>query len=269
MKTGVLSAGGQGERGEIIMKKKAIVALILFVAIVLANTPVQFGDTSAFAEEKLLPPPYVVADAHFVVAGVVWDEAVVRKMLPPDVKPVKEMTGGINIYQANRGYFIAPYEAVYCWVDIEDFDSTTGAKGRWMLQGAYGPEEKTFLALRKFYGAPTRMGGSRIQETPDGTIRGVGILEGQTFVTIEIQPIRNGWQSISWNLNYLGCVAKSKELIRFEANGVGEFCPAVPISVQVTAPAGDPFAGLQPKKVLWAAEIINGAMALGGPLPVR
>jgi hypothetical protein len=252
------------------MKKKVVVDLILFVAtIALTIAPVPLGATKAFAEEKLLPPPYVVVDTHYVLVGVVWDEAVVRKMLPPGVKPVKEMTGGINIYQANRGYFIAPYQAAYFWVDIEGFDSATGVKGRWMLQGAYGPEEKTFRAFREFYSAPVRYGGSRIEETPDGTTRAVGILNGQNFVTVEIQPLRNSWQSISWNLKYLGGVAKNKERTFFEANGIGEFCAAEPISVQVTAPAGDPFAALQPKKLLWAGEIINGAMALSHPLPAR
>jgi hypothetical protein len=226
-------------------------------------------DGAVVAEEKLLPPPYVAADTHHVLVGVVWDEAMVHKMLPPGVKPVKEMTGGINIYQANRGYFIAPYQTAYFWVDIEGLDSATGTKGRWMLQGVYGPEEKTARALRKFYGAPTRLGGSRIEETPDGTMRAVGILNGENFVTVEIQPMRNSWQSITFCLKYLGRVGKSKKLTVFEANGIGEFCPAEPISVKVTAPGGGPFAALQPKKVLWAGELINGAMALGNPLPAR
>jgi hypothetical protein len=243
--------------------------LIAFIALITFALGIALVAAKAFAEEKLLPPPYAVVDTHHVVVGVVWDEGVVRKMLPPDVKPVKDMTGGINIYQANRGYFVAPYQAAYFWVDLEGFDSATGVKGPWLLQGVYGPEEKTSIALREFYGAPTRIGGSRIEETPDGTTRALGILNGRTFVTVEIQPLRNSWQSISWNLKYLGWVAKSNELKFFEANGIGEFCAAEPISVQVTAPAGDPFAALQPKKVLWAGEIIHGAMVLSHPLPAR
>jgi hypothetical protein len=251
------------------MKKTVMTLILLLAAVALTIAPSPLGAARVFAEEKLLPPPYVVADTHHMLVAVVWDAAAVRKMLPPGVKPVKEMTGGINIYQANRGYFIAPYQAAYFWVDIEGLDSATGAKGRWMLQAVYGPEEKTARALREFYGAPTRIGGSRIEETPDGTMRAVGILNGENFVTVEIQPMRNSWQSISFNLKYLGRVGKSKKLTVLEANGIGEFCPAEPISVKVAAPTGDPFAALQPKKVLWAGELINGAMALGKPLPAR
>ncbi len=251
------------------MKRTVMNLTLLLAAIALTLGPISLGPARALAEEKLLPPPYVAVDTHHVLVGVVWDEAVVRKMLPPDVKPVKEMTGGINIYQANRGYFIAPYQAAYFFVDIEGFDSATGQKGRWMLQAVYGPEAKTSSALREFFGAPARIGTSRVEDNPDGTVRAVGILNGQNFVTVEIAPMRNSWQSISFGLKYLGWAEKTKKLTLFEANGIGEFCPAEPISVRVIAPAGDPFAALQPKKVLWAGELINGAFLISHPLPAR
>src|SRR4249920_1991722 len=87
------------------------------------------------AQDKLLPPPYQMAGTNHVLIGVVWDEAAIRKALPSGITPVKEMTGGINIYQAERGYVIGQYQSAYFWVDIEGFDSPDGTKGRWMLAG--------------------------------------------------------------------------------------------------------------------------------------
>ena len=84
--------------------------------------------------------------------GELLDEAAIRKALPPGIEPVKGMTGGINIYSAERGYPMGPYSAVYFYVDIEGFDSPEGIKGRWMLAGAYGPQAKTSAALKAFYG---------------------------------------------------------------------------------------------------------------------
>jgi hypothetical protein len=71
------------------------------------------------------------------------------------------MTGLINVYQVRTGYGIAPYSAVYFSVDVEGFDSASGVKGRWMLQGVYGPEQQAPAALQYWYGMPVRNGSSR------------------------------------------------------------------------------------------------------------
>ena len=102
---------------------------------------------SSAAADPILPPPYQMAGTNHVLIGVVWDEAAVRKVLPPGITPVKDMTGGINIYQAERGYVIGPYQSAYFWVDVEGFDSPEGIKGRWMLAGVYGPVSYTHLTL--------------------------------------------------------------------------------------------------------------------------
>jgi hypothetical protein len=54
------------------------------------------------AEEKIQPPPYQMAGGNFVFVNVVWDEAAIRKALPPGIQPVSGMTGGINIYSVKR-----------------------------------------------------------------------------------------------------------------------------------------------------------------------
>src|SRR5262249_40523092 len=139
----------------------------------------------ATAQDKLLPPPYQIAGANLVLIGVVWDEGAVRKALPLGITPVKEMTGGINIYQTEKAYVIGTYQSAYFWVDIEGFDSPEGIKGRWMLAGVYGPEEKTSAALKQYYGLPVRLGTSRFESTAEGK-RAIGTVNGQDFITAEV-----------------------------------------------------------------------------------
>src|SRR5262249_11957693 len=98
-------------------------ALMLGVALTVASG-------TAIGQDKLLPPPYQMAGTNHVLIGVVWDEATIRKALPPGITAVKEMTGAINIYQAEKGYVIGPYQSAYFWVDVEEFDSPEGIKVR-------------------------------------------------------------------------------------------------------------------------------------------
>ena len=121
-----------------------------------------FASVPSKAEEQVQPPPYEIAGLNIVTVNVVWDDAAVRKALPRGIEPVKGMTGGINIYNTERGYVVGPYSAAYFWVDIEGFDSPEGIKGRWMLAGVYGPQPKTTAAFQAS-GFPIRSGTSRFE----------------------------------------------------------------------------------------------------------
>lgn len=216
------------------------------------------------AQDKLLPPPYQMAGTNHVLVGVVWDEAAVRKSLPRGITPVKEMTGAINIYQAERGYVIGPYQSAYFWVDIEGFDSPDGTKGRWMLAGVYGPEDKTSAALKQYYGLPVRLGTSRFEPTAEGK-RAIGTVNGQDFITVEIKSDPGSCEPAAGRLNYPGLSAKTKQIVVNEIPFVGDFCKAEPVSVNVNAPAGDPFAAFPIAKVVWAAEFKNGSFSFSPP----
>jgi hypothetical protein len=229
---------------------------LAFFALVLAvNVP-----TSGAAEQAPPQPPYLVNGSHHVLIGVVWDEAAVRKVLPSWVKPTKEMTGLINIYQVERGYGITPYEAVYFSLDVEGFDSASGVKGRWMLQGAYGPNEVTSAALKKFYQLPVRVGTSRFESTADG-LRAAGSAVGREVVIAQIRSIDKPCAPASITLNY----PTPKGLLEIPV--IGESCDAEPVSVEVSAPAGDPFAAFKPVKLLWASEFRNGSFSFSRPVP--
>ena len=216
------------------------------------------------AQDNILPPPYQIARTNHVMLGVVWDEAAVRKSLPRGITPVKDMTGAINIYQAEMGSVIGPYQSAYFWVDIEGFDSPDGTKGRWMLAGVYGPDDKTSTALKQYYGLPVRVGTSRFEPTAEGK-RAIGTLDGQDFITVEIKSVPESCAPAAGRVNYPGVSSKTKKVVVNEIPFVGDFCKAEPVSVDINAPQGDPFAAYPIAKVVWAAEFRNGAFSFTPP----
>ncbi len=230
----------------------------------LLGLTLNFAYGPSIAQTKAPPPPYQIAGSNHVFVGVIWDAAAIRKALPPGIMPVKDMTGAINIYQTGGSYAFGPYQSAYFWVDIEGFDSPDGTKGRWMLAGVYGPNDKMPAALNEHYGLPVRLGTSRVESTSEGK-RATGTVNGQDVVSIEIKSFPGECQAVAGTLNYPGISAKSKQLAVNEIPYVGEACKAEPISVNVTAPPGDPFSAFPIAKVIWAAEFKNASFSFSPP----
>jgi hypothetical protein len=199
-----------------------------------------FASVPSKAEEQVQPPPYEIAGLNGVTVNVVWDDAAVKKALPRGIEPVKGMTGGINIYNTERGYVVGPYSAAYFWVDIEGFDSPEGVKGRWMLAGVYGPQPKTTAAFQAS-GFPVRSGTSRLESIADGK-RAIGTVSGQDFVTAEIKSVPGSCEAGSVLLNYISMSPQAKQLVVTHIPVVGDFCKADTVSAKITAAPGDPFA---------------------------
>jgi hypothetical protein len=223
--------------------------------------------TPSKAEDKIQPPPYQLAGLNGVTLGVVWDEAAIRKALPPGIEPVKGMTGGINIYSAERAYVIGPYSSTYYFVDIEGFDSPEGIKGRWMLAGVYGPQAKASAAF-KASGFPVRPGTSRSEPTADGK-RAIGTVNGQDFITAEYKSVPGSCEPAAIELNYVTMSPQAEQLVVSTIPGVLDACKAELVSAKVDAPSGDPFAAFPIAKVVGISEFRNGSFAPGIPQPVR
>lgn len=234
-----------------IQLQRVLATLFAALALVTASTRLAFAGAPAAL-------PYLVLGANHIVIGVQWDEAAVRKALPPGIRPVPGMTGAINVYQAQGGYGVTPYQAVYFWVDVEGFDSPTGIKGRWMLQGAYSsPAAEAFVA---HYGFPVRKGSSRV-ESAVGIKRATGSVGGQDVVVLEIKPEVKPCEPFSTPLSYVA--PRGQFAIPF----AGQACEAQIVSAKVIAPEGDPFAAFRPVKLLWASEYRDAAFALSRPIP--
>jgi hypothetical protein len=178
------------------------------------------------------------------------------------------MTGGINIYSAERGYVIGPYSAAYLWVDIEGFDSPEGVKGRWMLAGAYGPQPKTSAALTAYYGLPVRPGSARFEPTADGK-RAVATVDGHDVITAEIKAVPGSCEAAAISVNYESVSPETKQVSVLRIPFVGDACKAEPVSVKITAPPGDPFSAYPISKVVGASDIKNGSFAFTVPQPAK
>jgi hypothetical protein len=219
------------------------------------------------AEERVQPPPYEIAGLNAVTVNVIWNDAAIRKALPPGIEPVKAMTGGINIYNTERGYVVGPYSAAYFWVDVEGFDSPEGIKGRWMLAGVYGPQPKTTAAYQAS-GFPVRSGTSRFEPIADGK-RAIGTVNGQDFVTAEIKPVPGSCEAGAVLLNYISMLPQTKQLVVTHIPVVGDFCKADPVSAKVTAASGDAFAAYPIVKVVGTSEGRNLSVAITAPQPAE
>jgi hypothetical protein len=232
-----------------------------------AGIALVFASVPSKAEERVQPPPYEIAGLNGVTVNVVWDDAAVKKALPPGIEPAKGMTGGINIYNTERGYVVGPYSAAYFWVDIEGFDSPEGIKGRWMLAGVYGPQPKTTAAFQAS-GFPVRSGTSRFEPIADGK-RAVATVNGQDFVTAEVKSLPGSCEAGSVLLNYVSMSPQAKQLVVTHIPVVGDFCKADPVSAKVTAASGDPFAAFTVAKVVGVSEGRNLSVAITVPQPVE
>jgi len=198
--------------------------------------------------------------------AVVWDEAAIRKALPPGVEAVKGMTGGINIYSVERGYVIGPHSAAYFYVDIEGFDSPEGIKGRWMLAGIYGPQPTTSAALKAYGGFPVRPGTSRMEPAADSK-RAIGTVNGQDFVTAEFKPVPGSCEAAAALLNFVSLSPETKQVAVTKIPFVGDRCKAELVSAKITAVSGDAFEAYSISKAVGATEFRNLSFTLPSPQP--
>jgi hypothetical protein len=218
---------------------------------------------AANADEMAPPPPYMLDGLNLVSVGVAYDPEVLKKLLPADVTPVADSTGGINIYFTEGGYGLGAYSAAYFWADIEGFDGSGGAKGRWMLQGVYGPRLVTD-AFSKYYGLPVRLGGSRHEFTPGGR-RAVGFVGDADFLDVKIATDHAKCQRVAGEVNYVS--ASAGDLVVNAIPYAGTWCPAEIESLDVSAPAGDPIGTLGTLTPLWAGEVLDGSASPTQPVP--
>jgi hypothetical protein len=208
------------------------------------------------------PPPYQTKCDGFGVL-VTFDEAVVRSLLPPGIEPVDEVSGGFNLYTADKGYGLAPFTAFYFYVHVKGFDSSDGTKARWLLQGVYGPEARVPAALRKYYGFPVRTGESRLESKEASTI-GIVTLAGQEVVRTVVSPRRSTCKSEASAVNFLGQLEKTHEIVVLQMPYIAEICEADPMSIDISAPADDPLNTVKPFEMVGAFAFENFTFAFPG-----
>jgi hypothetical protein len=206
-----------------------------------------FSHARAEPDETALPP-YQIAGSHHITVDVIWDARQVRRLLPPGIEPTPEMTGGIDIYQTERGYGLGAYHSAYFYVDVLGFDSPDGTRGRWKLEGVYGPNPKVTDALQTHFGWAISNGSATLQRQGDTRIAS-GTRNGKIFVTVKIERLAGGCQTVSGIANYPGMPRNPNRIAVITVPFTGQYCPAKPVSVDIQSN------GLVPTKILSAAEL--------------
>lgn len=219
----------------------------------------------ADAPAPIPAPPYHVAMDRALFVGVAWDPAKLRSWLPAGVRPVAESTGGIAIYTSNRGFGISPYQALYFYADIEGFDSASGMKGRWMLQGGYGPDDRLSAALRGTYRWPVRTASVRFED--DSAARSAtGVVASREVLQISVRPATGACERYAGVTHYVSSAPAAGRYMVNEIPWEGPWCNVEPVAVKITAPSDDPISALVPAKILWAGEFSGATVTFTKPL---
>lgn len=245
------------------MSMRVVVSPMWKVVAVAAACAMLAGPAVRADDAKVPPPPWQVHVSDYVVVGVVWNEATVKKLLPAGIKPSADMSGGIAIYKSDNGWGISPYDSAYTFINVEGFDSAQGMKGRWIVQGLYGPEEKVAAAIRAAYGWQVRAGSTAITDTGSGR-RAVASVGGRDVLEVELNVDASKCVRVGGINHYVSGTAAKPVVnqIPFE----GDWCGGEPVKAAVIAPADDPFAATVPAKVIWGGEFRNGAIAFTRPV---
>ena len=84
---------------------------------------------------------------------------------------------------------------------------------------------------------------------------------------MEIKSVAGGCEPAAGRVNYPGLSPQTHQVVVNEIPFVGDSCKAEPVSVDVSAPAGDPFSAFPIAKVVWAAEFKNASFSFTSPKP--
>ena len=219
------------------------------------------------AQQRVPRPPYLILNHEHLVILFEADESALKALLPTGIKGAPGNVVGLNMYQTSEAVGLVPYTASYLWIDVDGFDSPDGTKGRWMVQGWYGPEPVP-SAIRNYMGVPVQLGVTNYQRDGD-RVHASLISDGVNLIDATI-TLTGGPIHKSGFLNYL---ASGRNLAQpapsaFVVNripGASEITPAAPVSMEFHFRETDAAKGLQPKRLLNAFYIKGAASAFVVP----
>jgi hypothetical protein len=119
-------------------------------------------------------------------------------------------------------------------------------------------------ALHRYYGLPVRAGESRL-ETKEASTVGIGTLGGQDVARIVVMPKPTTCKSAAGAINFPGQLETTHEIVVLQMPYIAEICDADPVSIDISAPAGDPLNKVKPVKMLGAFAFKNFTFAFPRP----
>lgn len=201
--------------------------------------------TAGFADAAENAPSVVRGNTHMLI-GVTYDAAALSEVLPAGLKAAEGNGGGIQVYTSGGGEGVAPYTRTYAWVDLADFDSITGNKGRYILWLADTVHAEKMAKL----GYVTTAGDVSLTEA-DGALTGKTMVDGAQVWTGSVDGGDCG--PGTGTINYPSIPAWAEGMAVTQYAFAGKFCGATLTNLAITAPDGHLLAKLKPVTAGWAA----------------
>jgi acetoacetate decarboxylase len=236
----------------------------IFIMALILPTVAQQGDTT------VPQPPYLILKHEHLIILFEAEESALKALLPKGIKAAPGNVVGLNMYRTQEVIGLVPYTAGYLWIDIEGFDSPDGTKGRWMVQGWYGPEPVP-SAIRNYMGLPVQLGVTKYQRDDNrvhAALSSDGVNLIDATITLKDGPIHMGrvlnYPALGRNLTQ---PAPSSGFVVNRIPTFNEITPANPVSLEFHFRETDAAKGLQPRRLLNAFYVTGAALAFGVPEP--
>ena len=208
--------------------------------------------------------PYVVRGNQHIIIGITLDEAAVRAALPEGLEPAEGVTGGLNFYKSDGGEGVAAYQRTYVWVDVANFDSRTGAKGRYILWAA----DSTHRDKLAKGGYDVVVGDTALAE--DGnTVSATTTIDGGEVMKVAVELTDAGCGPGMGTIDYPSQPAGGTDFVMTQYTFAGQLCGAKPVSVDISAPADHPLNRFKPASVVWAAVARELSFSASPLLPIK
>lgn len=190
--------------------------------------------------------PYVVRGNTHMLIGVTYDAAALSEILPEGLKAAEGNSGGIQVYTSGGGEGVAPYTRTYAWVDLADYDSITGNKGRYILWLSDTVHAEKMAKV----GYITTPGDVTLAEA-DGAITGMVAVDGAQVWKGSVDAGECG--AGTGTINYPSVPTWGEGMAVTQYAFAGKFCGATMTGLEFTAPDGHTLAKLNPQAAGWAA----------------
>ncbi len=209
------------------------------------------------------PPPYLMKNMDAVFVPVTWDPATIDAVLPDGLTPLEGYTGGINIYSVPKGYGLPPFTAAFLYVDVDNYISSSGIPGRYILGGVFGPAAAA-EAVERYYGWPMRDGLAVLLQ--DGKVlTAMAQRDGEPLFTAKVTEVALDCADFGGSIKYVTPVEEAKFSV-LEVPFSAQLCPGKLIDgVEISAPQDDPLSQLKVKKAVEAFQVRDASFSYGRP----
>ena len=219
------------------------------------------GTTSG---DEIPPPPYHVGGVDMLFLGVRFDEASVRKLLPPELNQVEANTVTVCVYTADHGWGIAPFSVCFVAIEVENFDSPDGSKGYYMAAGYFSGNAG--IVMRKDYNLNFLEGRGHLMRG-GGIAAGTGGPDGEGAMSIEASRFGDRPPPTTGIHHYLGRNRDGGTNF-YSVAFTGEAWAADPKGVEIGELADERMRLAKPVELLWAFDCVGMTLSFSAPRPI-